>query len=223
MSARLPNPVAIATDERDQFVVSHGKSGVLGVFTFSEPAVFSRGTRVIVKSERGLEVGAVLGPASITKARLFGATSTGILVRPLDDADGTRLAELAPIEQQIFDTARAWSKRDGLTLEILDVDLLFDGLQAIIQFVGKDEGTDALAPALEQHFHLTIRLENLAHPEPHDDHAHKCDKPDCGKESGGCTSCSTGGGCSTCGSAKVDMREYFAHLRTKMENRIPLT
>ena len=67
-----------------------------------------------------------------------------------------------------------------------------------------------------------IRLENLSLPKEEHEHG-GCDKPDCGRESGGgCSTCSTGGGCSTCGSGKTDLREYFGHLRTKMESRIPL-
>ncbi len=222
MSAPLPGPIAIATDERDQFVVSHGKSGVLGVFTLTQPMAIPRGQRVIVQSSRGVEMGVVLRPATIQQARLFGATSSGLLLRFVADPDEIRRNELAEIEQSIFDTARAWAIRDALELEILDVDLFFDGQQAVVQFLGKNVDVEAFAQVLEQHFNLTIRLENLAVPVAHDEHEHGCDKPDCGRESGGCTTCSTGGGCSSCGSGKVDMREYFGHLRTKMEKRIPL-
>ena len=225
MSAPLPAPVVIATDERDQFVVSHGKSGVIGVFTLTSAVTLARGQKVIVKTNRGIEIGEVLGPASVQQARLFGATSAGILLRPYSSEDESRRLELAQLEQQIFDDARTRVARDVVEIDILDVDLFFDGIQAIVQFVGKDTDTEKLADAIERDFRLTIRLENLAvapAPDEHD-HEHRCDKPDCGKEGGGgCTSCSTGGGCSSCGSGKVDIKEYFGHLRTKMESRVPL-
>ncbi len=224
MSALLPAPVAPLADAHDQFVVSHGKSGVIGVFTALEPTVLGRGQSVVVQSNRGVEIGAVLGRATILQARLFGATSSGTLLRRFTPQDETRRRELASLVQQIFDTSRDWAERDSLAIEILDVDLFFDGRQAIVQFVGKDTDTEVLAQALEDHFQLTIRLENLVVPVAEEKAG--CDKPDCGRTAdggGGCTTCSTGGGCSTCGSAKVDMREYFGHLRTKMENRIPLT
>ena len=130
------------------------------------------------------------------------------------------------IEERIFETSRAWAVHDGLMLEILDVDVLLDGSNAIIQFLGIDTDTEKFALALEQHFSLAIRLENLAVHEPHEEHEHGgCDKPDCGRSAGGgCSTCSTGGGCSSCGSGKTDLREYFGHLRTKMESgqRTPL-
>src|SRR5262245_60636633 len=99
MSAPLPAPVAIATDECDQFVVSHGKSGVIGVFTLAEPAEIRRGQAVLVKTGRGIEIGEVLSPATVMKARLFGATSSGILVRPLNKDDLRRRVEIAELEQ----------------------------------------------------------------------------------------------------------------------------
>lgn len=217
MSAPLPEPVLFATDET-QFLVSHGKSGVIGVFTGATPESYVRGQSVIVQTSRGVELGTVLGPASIRQARIFGAASSGLLMRRRDEQDEARCAELRDLEQQIFEQAQSWAAFD-----ILDVDLFFDGQHAIVQFVGAGGDTEPLALALEQHFRLTIHLENLA-PVPDSHEHHHCDKPDCGRDAGGCSSCSTGGGCSSCGSSKVDLREYFAHLRTQMEvgRRIPL-
>jgi hypothetical protein len=206
----------------DQFVVSHGKSGALGVFTSAEPLVLRRGQRVLVQTTRGIEIGAVLCPATLRQARLLGAVSSGPLLRCLTAGDEAHRSILETIEQQIYDASRALAQHDGMTLEILDVEVTFDGARAVVQFVGKADHTELLAAALERQFALSIRLENLAAPTEHDHPG--CDKPDCGRTNGGggCTSCSTGGGCSTCGSGKTDLREYFSHLRSKMESRIPL-
>jgi hypothetical protein len=230
MNAPASNPPGTEGPTHDQFIVSHGKSGVLGVFTAAEALSLRRGQHVILQTGRGVELGTVLGPATLRQARLLGAVSTGQLLRRAADADEARRAGLALLEQQLFDAGRAWVTQAALALEILDVDLLFDGQQALVQFVGKDAGAEKLAQALEEQFRLTVRLENLAVPgvpEP-EEHAHGgCDKPDCGRTAdgaGGCTTCSTGGGCSSCGSGKVDLRPYFGHLRDKMEanQRIPL-
>jgi cell fate regulator YaaT (PSP1 superfamily) len=222
-------PISMPITQHDQFVVSHGKSGALGVFTSVEPLLLRRGQTAIVQTNRGVELGSILGPASLRQARILGAVSAGVLVRIADGADLARRAELVAVEERIFETSRAWAVRDGLALEILDVDVLFDGEHGIVQFLGRDADTEQLASALEQHFHLSIRLENLAVPEPAEEHEHGgCDKPDCGRSAegggGGCSTCSTGGGCSSCGSGKTDLREYFGHLRTKLESgqRTPL-
>ena len=223
MSALVPIPPGAAPELHDQFVVSFGKSSALGVFTAAESMHLRRGCAVIVQTDRGVEIGAVLGPASLLQARLLGATSSGVLLRRVNPADETMREKRADLAQQIFDTSRTWAQRDGLSLEILDVDLMFDGSQAIVQFVGDETATEPFVLALETHFKITVRLENLAGAKEEHDHG-GCDKPDCGRQAGGgCSTCSTGGGgCSTCGSGKTDLREYFGHLRTQMESRIPL-
>jgi hypothetical protein len=231
MSALTSTPVHLTPKSHDQFVVSHGKSGALGVFTATEPTALRRGQSVLVQTARGIEIGAVLGPATLRQARILGASSAGALLRSLAPEDEAKRGELRATEQRVFETSRAWVERDGLGLEILDVDLSFDGAQAIVQFIGNDTDTERLAHALEANFQIAIRLENLAAPlaveEPEHEHG-GCDKPDCGRTAdggtGGCSTCSTGGGCSSCGSSKTDISQYFGHLRTKMEasQRIPL-
>ncbi len=236
MSAMLPIPAATAAalplgegpgvrvQPHDQFIVSFGKNGALGVFTSDKPLTLRRGQKVLVQSSRGVEVGSVLRPATLQQARLLGATSSASLLRAVTRDDEIQRDQLADLQQRLFDMSRNLAQRDGLTLEILDVDVMFDRAQAIIQFVGIDADTEKLASALELHFAMTIRLENLSVPKPNDEHEHGgCDKPDCGRTTGGgCSTCGTGGGCSTCGSGKTDLREYFGHLRTKMESRTPL-
>lgn len=214
---------AIPPRRADQYVVSFGKSGALGVFTSELPLALRRHQSVLVQTHRGIEIGKVLGPASLVQARLLGATASGTLVRPFQSDDEAQRSECAAMSQSLFAASRACADRDQLGLEILDVDVMFDRRSAIVQFVGSDLATDRLAHALEQQFGLAIRLENVAVHGEHHEHG-GCDKPDCGRQAGGgCTTCDTGGGCSTCGSGKTDLREYFGHLRTKMESRIPLT
>jgi cell fate regulator YaaT (PSP1 superfamily) len=227
MSAWTATPVPVAPKPHDQFVVSHGKSGALGVFTAPEPMLLRRGQSVVVQTARGIEIGAVLCPATLRQARILGAASAGPLLRNLTLDDEIQRDKLRAIEQRVFETSRAWAECEKLAMEILDVDLSFDGAQAVIQFIGNDEGTDKLALALEPIFGIAIRLENLAAPLAAEEHEHGgCDKPDCGRtaDGGGCSTCSTGGGCSSCGSSKTDISQYFGHLRNKMEasQRIPL-
>ena len=207
----------IRPDAADQFVVSFGKAGAVGVFNAPAPFVLRRGDRVVIGTPRGTEVGSVLCPASVRQARLLGATVSGPLLRPLAAEDEARLPELHQLGQRLYEAGRALVQQDGLALEILDVEILLDGRQAILQFVGADPRLDDFAHALERRFALEVRLENLTQPSAVEEHG-GCDKPDCGRSAGGCTTCSSGGGCSSCGSQKVDMRNYFGHLREKMEN-----
>jgi hypothetical protein len=216
-------PPAQPPGAAEQYLVSHGKSGALGVFATTQPLGLRRGTRVVVRSARGTELGTVLSPATLNQARLFAAAWSGQLVRTVGSDDDRQLAELHRLGQTIFDDARARLVAAGCDADVLDVDVLLDGRQAVLQYVGADAGLDDLAHALEQQFRLEIRLENVAQPkddEPHAGHG-GCGKPDCGQTDGGggCSSCGTGGGCSSCGTGGVDLRQYFSHLRDQMESR----
>ncbi|MCI0640870.1 MAG: PSP1 domain-containing protein [Gemmataceae bacterium] len=224
----LPSPIgrgAGGEGTPEFYVVSHGKSGALGNFAVAQDLVLARGQRVVIQSKRGLETGAVLCPAGVRQSRLLGAQSSGTIVRLIAPEDEIELARLQALGRIIFDSAQGLARERALPMEILDVDMLLDG-QALLQFVGSE--SDALsdfAADLEQSFALPIKLENLALPAHHEEHG-GCGKPDCGRTEGGggCSTCSSGGGCSSCGSGNVDLRPYFAHLRTKMEEqrRVPL-
>ncbi len=208
----------------EHFVVSHGKSGALGHFIAGEPLPLRRGDRVIVDSSRGRELGTVLCPATVRQARLLGAESSGTIVRAVTGDDEIVLNELRTAGHRLFVAGRHLAEAQAVPIEILDVDVLFDGC-AIVQFVSP-EGTslDAFAGELSIAARREVRLESLALPKEAPAQE-GCGKPDCGKvDGGGCSTCSTGGGCSSCGSKKTDLREYFGHLRTQMDGgkRTPL-
>src|SRR5947209_17184503 len=90
----------------DQYVVSFGNSGGVGVFTAAQPLPLRRGDRVLVESPRGTEVGSVLCPATVRQARLLGATASGALLRPLGPEDVARCDELRRLARDVFDAAR---------------------------------------------------------------------------------------------------------------------
>ena len=123
--------------------------------------------------------------------------------------------------QMLFTEGRRVAGDLGIALEVIDVEVMLDGKQAIIQHLSP-EGINAtpLVEELARHHHIDILLENLASAPPAAEEAQGCGKPDCGRANGSsCSDCGSGGGCSSCGAGKVDMRAYFSHLRTKMEAR----
>lgn len=215
----------------DQLLASFGKDAAVGCFLADGPLELPRHAPVLLQTPRGLEVGHVLGPATIRQARLVGAHVRGTLVRALtpDDAIGQNAAENLSRELLFAAERLVASSTEDLAkpMSLIDAEVLFDRTHALLHVLHPNP--DELGPfteALSQITGLDIRLVNLAAPMPTDDPAddHGCGKPDCGSGDGGCTSCSTGG-CSTgCGSGSVDLKPYFANLRDQMEasNRTPL-
>jgi hypothetical protein len=209
-----------------EYLVSHGKTGVLGRFVASSPEPLLRGDRVVIQSQRGLGFGIVLGAASERQARLLGATPVGKLLRQVDRNDEAAHTEMLRREEDIFAAARRLASLLRVPMDILDVELALDGQHVILQYVsGVGADLSAFLQRLAAEQGVEVWLENLVAPvtaEADDDGG--CGKPDCGRsEGGGCSSCGSGG-CSSCGSKSVDLRAYFSHLRGKMqeEKRTPL-
>ncbi len=209
-----------------EYLVSHGKSAVLGRFAAPPRLTCQRGDRVVVRSARGLEIGAVLCAATARHARLLGRASTGELLRRADPQDEEQARRRRDVAERLFADGRRLAAELALPLEILDVEVLLDGRQAFVQHLSWAEcDYGPFVATLGQMHGLEVLMEDLALPQPAEEHG-SCGEPGCGRAAGGsgCTSCGSGG-CGSCGAGKVDMTAYFAHLRTKMEQqpqRVPL-
>lgn len=210
-----------------EYLVSHGKSAVLGRYAAPPTVSCQRGDRVVVRSVRGLEIGAVLCPATARHARLLSGSDTGTLLRRAAPEDEEQARRLRALGERLFADGRRLAAELALPFEVLDVEVLLDGRQAFVQHLRWAECDYGLfVESLGQAHGLEVLMEDLALPRPAEENG-GCGEPGCGraKGGGGCDSCGSGGGCGSCGSGKVDMTAYFAHLRTKMEQqpqRVPL-
>ena len=116
-----------------EYLVNHGKSGAIGRFVAATPLTLVRGDRVVVRSQRGLEMGVVMCPANARQARLLGSVLVGELLRPANGDDLTALELLRPLTQKLFDDSRQLIRDLALPAEIIDVEVLLDGRRAILQ------------------------------------------------------------------------------------------
>jgi cell fate regulator YaaT (PSP1 superfamily) len=207
--------------EIPEYLVSHGKTGAFDRFVATDQERFSRGDRVVLRSLRGLTLGVVLCQVTPRQANILAFAAPGQLLRRASSEDEAAQREMLRREQQIFDAGRALAKELDLPIDILDTELSLDGRRAILQYLlaGAND-IEPLAGRLAAQFDLEVWLENLAMAPP-EEHHDGCGEPNCGKTGGGsgCDTCSTSGGCSSCGSKKVDLRDYFSHLRDKLDER----
>jgi cell fate regulator YaaT (PSP1 superfamily) len=200
-----------------EYLVSFGRSGDFGRFGTALTDECRRGDRVVVRTAQGLELGTVLCPVAAIHTTFLSHTTSGELLRhasPLDEAEAARLRNRA---DALFQRGRELVTQSGLPLEIVDVDVLLDGQQAVIYHLRREEcDYRPVVAALSKAFALRIVMENLTMPV--ETHEHGCDRPDCGAGSGGCSTCGTGGGCSTCGAGtkKEDIAAQLASLRVPL-------
>jgi hypothetical protein len=210
-----------------EYLVRYGSTGEFGRFRSTAPVSCGRGDRVVVCSHRGLELGVLLCPATPGHAHFLPNTSVGQLLRPASADDERRAEELRDVGQRLFADARRLAAELALPLEVIDIEVMLDGEQAVLHHLhwGEFDERD-LVSALAREHGPRVRLYSLRTADEPAQEEHGCGRPDCGrKEGGGCSTCGSGG-CSTCGSARPEeVRAYFAALRQQMNehgNRVPL-
>jgi hypothetical protein len=206
-----------------EYLLNYGTTGEFGRFRAAAPLAGRRGDRAVLRTHRGLEIGVLLCPATPGHARFLPNTTVGQLLR-LAGADDERRAEAMGLRaQQVFHDACRLAGELGLPLEVVDAEVMLDGEQAILHHLHWDEYDERdLVGALSRRHDLRVRLHALRVAAELEEHG--CDRPDCGRRSGGgCGSeggCGTGGGCATCGQGKSpNMKAYFAALREQMQRR----
>lgn len=201
------------------YLVGFGVGGDFGRFRSATPLSLGRGEAVVVRTERGIELGQVLRPARERHARWMPNTGVGPLLRVADDVDLATHDRLAERATELLERASAVVDQLSLPVAILDAEFLLDSASAVLHLVRWQpcEIRDLIRP-LSSEFEATIHVVELGVPaEPAEDHG--CGS--CG-EGGGCGSCGSGG-CGSCDSAQPEeVSAHFAELRERMERRVSL-
>jgi hypothetical protein len=192
------------------YLVTYGQGAYLG--RFRAAATYSRGDRVVVRSDRGVEAGTVLEQATTPT---LGAV--GQILRPICVADDATAADHRRRVSAILTDVESTVAAAGLPLLFLDGEILLDGSQAILQAVHwADCDATPLFTDLSARHGLAVKLADVTT-------APSKGCPTCGAEKQGCDSCGTAGGCSSGSCAKGSVKSadeltaYFAGLRRQMD------
>jgi cell fate regulator YaaT (PSP1 superfamily) len=175
-------------------LVRVGAMGQVGRFGAIDATQYPRGSRVVLRTARGLEVGDVLTPpAPDTDA----AGQDGSILRGLTVEDELLLARLAKNRDAAYEACQARIDAMQLPVTLMDVEHLFDGQTLVFYFLGQQppelesltaELADAYDSQVQFRAFVATALEGCG--------------PGCGTdEAAGCGSCGTGcaiaGACST--------------------------
>lgn len=170
----------------------------VGRFASVDATRFPRGSRVIVRTARGLEIGEVLAPpAAETLAEADGAILRGMTVE-----DQLLEARLGRKRRAAYDACRQRLAALRLDAVLIDVEHLFDGQTLVFYFLGEQPSelpavTSELAAAYDAIAQISSFAETLTQG---------CG-PGCGTEHGageGCESCVTG--CAVVGACSAGKR-----------------
>lgn len=216
-----------------EWLIQYGRAGYVGRFRWVESAEASgaavplqRGDAVVIRTQRGIELGSVLCPAQ----RPAQALPLGELLRLANADDREHEQHLRNREANLLHDFTAQVSQQQLPVMAIDVEVLFDGQIAVVELLPWGEcDLSPVVEALCRQHGLVVQLYDLTQvPQAKlSGDTPTCGKPDCGSTSGGgCSSCGSGtSGCSSgsCSRGQVkdadDLTRYFAHLRQQMESQ----
>lgn len=124
-----------------KYIVRYGAMQLLGVFSHTEP-VFRYGSRVVVKTPRGQEVGIVRCEAAPeTLEKLPGGLVEDRILRPMTNTDDIELRRLRQLEQEKLECCRKVIRDKGIAMELVRVEHIFGGERIVIYYTA-DERID---------------------------------------------------------------------------------
>jgi len=162
-----------------KYIVRHGAMRILGEFAALAGAAFARGDRVIVRTDRGQELGDVLCPATPEAVSHLPDPSHGDILRHLTDDDRRREAQIREKGRGQFETAGRLVAEHKLAMQLVDVEPLFGGERIVFYFLAeKRVDFRELVKDLARELQTRIELRQIG---VRDEAKLKADYGDCGK------------------------------------------
>jgi cell fate regulator YaaT (PSP1 superfamily) len=120
-----------------KYIVRHGAMRFLGEYEAGEDTAYRRGEEVVVRSDRGLEIGQVLCEANPRAVELIQEATRGPIVRLLNPEDRQQLERLRESERQELDACCRIVAERQLPMELVDVEHLFGGDRIVFYFLAE--------------------------------------------------------------------------------------
>jgi cell fate regulator YaaT (PSP1 superfamily) len=161
------------------FIVRHGAMRFLGEFQTTADVETERGQEVVIRTERGLEVGEVLCESNPQALAVITEPTRGQIVRCLDNEDAAQVDRLRELEQQEMDFCQRLVRDRNLQMELVDVEHLFGGERVVFYFLAeKRVDFRELVKELAREFKTRIEMRQIG---VRDEAKLLADYGDCGK------------------------------------------
>jgi cell fate regulator YaaT (PSP1 superfamily) len=126
------------------YIVRYGAMRLLGVMSARNDSVFRRGTRVIVRTNRGLEAGEILASVASdsqsdadTSNDGQSSSAAGQILREMSGQDTNELAHIEANARQEFHLCLRHIKELALDMQLVDVEHLFGGERIIVYYLAE--------------------------------------------------------------------------------------
>jgi cell fate regulator YaaT (PSP1 superfamily) len=162
-----------------RYVLRYGAMRMLGVFSTRGPDKYSRGMKVIARTNRGMEAGEVLCEATEEATAQMPGGPGGQILREMTAADSSELSHLQGRERTEFETCRRVVAELKLPMELVDIEHLFGGERVVVYYLS-EERVDFrdLVKSLASEFQTRIEMRQIG---VRDEAKLLADYGDCGK------------------------------------------
>ena len=162
-----------------RYIVRHGAMRFLGEFEARDNLAFAPGADVIVRTDRGLEVGDVLCETNPRALELLTDPTRGQIVRGMTPEDRQAVARIRGLSGREFDACERLIGQRGLPMALVDVEHLFGGERIVFYFLA-DKRVDfrELVKDLAREFQTRIEMRQIG---VRDEAKLLADYGDCGK------------------------------------------
>ena len=164
-----------------RFVVRYGAMRLLGDFDARRGTVFRRSEEVVVRTERGVEWGTVLCPATERTGEYLGNTrsNSGRILRIATSEDRRTRYETAEREKQYFAQAAAMISERLVKMQLIDIEQIFGGERLILYYLSEGRvDFRELVKGMAREFNMRIEMRQIG---IRDEAKLLADYGDCGK------------------------------------------
>lgn len=161
------------------YLVRHGAMRFLGEFASPPGAAVRRGDTVILRTERGQEVGQVLCPATPEAVGVIPEPTRGDILRIASPEDQAKIAQLEETRKKELAAAEELVQQHRLAMQLVEIEHLFGGERLVFYFVSEQRvDFRELVRSLAREFHTRIELRQIG---VRDEAKLLADYGDCGK------------------------------------------
>jgi cell fate regulator YaaT (PSP1 superfamily) len=125
----------------NSYIIRYGQMRFLGEYKGLIGQDHPRGQRVVVRSDRGLELGEVLCPATDRTAIFLENPVSGEILRPASVEDIEADSQLSEIKRGAFESCRAFIAKRRIQMNLVDVEVVF-GLERIVFYYLSEKRVD---------------------------------------------------------------------------------
>jgi cell fate regulator YaaT (PSP1 superfamily) len=167
-------------NEMPKYVVRYGAMRMLGVVTARGNTTYVRGTDVIVRTNRGLEIGQVLCEAPAPASPSLEELQHGQILRAMTPEDANELAHILASAREEFTLCQRHVEELGLDMQLVDIEHLFGGERIIIYYLAEGRvDFRELVKLLAGEFQTRIEMRQIG---VRDEAKLLADYGDCGKQ-----------------------------------------